>query len=144
MTSLVFAIVLLLTPAAGQRKHVEPSSFSLTGAQSGIHKAETMVIRDAGDWTKLWRRHARGEKAPSVNFGQNMVVVVYAGMRRTGGYSVKFTGMKEQNGAIVISAVVEAPPKDAIVTQAITYPFAMQSYPRTTKMVTVEVTDKKP
>lgn len=49
-------------------------------------------------------------------------LVVAAGERPTGGYSVQFRSVRREGGAWVVEAAVQGPPPGAMVTQAITYP----------------------
>ena len=51
-----------------------------------------------------------------------MYVVICAGTKSTGGHQLLLTSVKEENAMVVITAQDIAPPKDAIVTMAITYP----------------------
>lgn len=55
--------------------------------------------------------------------GEGTYVVVYGGQRPTGGYSVGVAGARVEGDRVTVRISVEAPPPDAIVTQALTYPY---------------------
>ena len=69
------------------------------------------------------------EKQPLVKTikgkGNNTYVFISLGERPTGGYAVKITNVKIANGTVVISYKEVKPPKDAVVTQQLTYPWVV-------------------
>jgi len=54
--------------------------------------------------------------------GANTIVAIFAGEKRTGGYSVKVTGVEKRGHVCTVNYRIDTPPPGAIVTQAITYP----------------------
>lgn len=81
--ALVLTAVVLLTVAA----RAQPSSdveFTVlaAGTDSGIRTPTQVIIRDAAAWRALWIRHAGpAARPPSVDFGREMVVALFAGMQ---------------------------------------------------------------
>lgn len=55
--------------------------------------------------------------------GEVSYLVVYAGERPTGGYSIEITSIVDQEGITEVTVKEKAPGKDVMVTQALTYPF---------------------
>jgi hypothetical protein len=55
--------------------------------------------------------------------GEGTYLVVYAGQRPTGGYSVGVAGARVEGGRVTVRVSLEDPPSDAIVTQSLTYPY---------------------
>ena len=55
--------------------------------------------------------------------GDRMVIVAALGEKPTGGYGIKITQVSLHGSALTVEARVTVPPKDAMVTQALTYPF---------------------
>ena len=49
-------------------------------------------------------------------------VTIFAGEKPTGGYTVKVSGVDRQGGTCMVRYQIEPPPRDAMVTQALTYP----------------------
>lgn len=57
--------------------------------------------------------------------GGGTYLVAYRGERSTGGYSVNVTGARIEGGRVTVRLSLEGPPSDAIVTQVLTYPYAV-------------------
>lgn len=74
-----------------------------------------------GRWSSLI---GRGD-APPVDFTRNVVVFLLAGQRNTGGWSVEPKSVRMDGSTAVIQAEIRGPAPDAIVTQALTYPYAV-------------------
>lgn len=55
--------------------------------------------------------------------GDGTYVVVYRGQRPTGGYSVGVAGARVEGDRVTVRVSMEDPPSDAIVTQALTFPY---------------------
>jgi hypothetical protein len=58
------------------------------------------------------------------------VVGVFLGTRPTAGFQVEITGVREQDGALVVEYVERRPPSDAMVAQVLTAPFHLVTVPR--------------
>lgn len=68
-----------------------------------------------------------GEAVP--DRGSGAYVAAFWGRKNTGGYSVALSETREQDGRTVILLSLKEPPKDAMVTQAITYPYVVVHVP---------------
>jgi hypothetical protein len=55
--------------------------------------------------------------------GEGAYIVALWGRKNTGGYSLNLAGAREKGGRLVIRLLLKEPPEDAMVTQAITYPY---------------------
>lgn len=64
-----------------------------------------------------------GAKIP--DSGRGTYLVAYSGQKPTGGYSVNVTGARVEGDRVVVRLSVEGPPSGAMVTQALTYPYAI-------------------
>ena len=94
------------------------------GAQSKVETPFIFVARNAETYA-LMRSLVEGLPASStIDFTKNAVVAAFAGMRNTGGWSVNIRPQADK-------ALVElnAPPKDAMTAQIITYPFQVALVP---------------
>ena len=62
----------------------------LSGQSAGIKVKLCVVVRSQQEWGALWIKHTGGktEGRPAVDFSKEMVVAVFLGERRTGGYKV--------------------------------------------------------
>ncbi|HZZ82353.1 MAG TPA: protease complex subunit PrcB family protein [Gemmataceae bacterium] len=61
-------------------------------------------------------------KVNSVDLEKQMVIVVYAGEKRTGGYSVEVKSLEVKDKKLIVHWKLNSPGPDDIVTQAITHP----------------------
>jgi hypothetical protein len=104
------------------------------GQQSGFPDPERMVIRDAGQWEKVWDRLSAGrlprEEAPEIDFDQRMLLGAFLGEKATGGYTIRIGELTEQNGSLRVTVVVESPGPDEMVTMALTSPYHIVSVPK--------------
>ncbi|MDQ3376111.1 MAG: protease complex subunit PrcB family protein [Actinomycetota bacterium] len=55
--------------------------------------------------------------------GEGIYLVAYRGEQPTGGYSVGVAGAKIEGNRVTVRVSLEGPPSDALVTQALTYPY---------------------
>jgi hypothetical protein len=100
------------------------------GITSGITQPQEVVVDSAAEWRALWSRHAPGAPLPAVDFATDVVIGVFAGERRTGGYSVQIVGIDRGAGDVVVAYRVIEPGRDAMVTQMLTSPFHLVRLPR--------------
>lgn len=66
-----------------------------------------------------------------VDFAIQSVVVLTMGRCMTGGYWVRITAIEREGDRLIVYGIANAPGIDAMVTQAITYPFAAAVIDRT-------------
>ena len=57
--------------------------------------------------------------------GKGTYLAVYWGERPTGGYSLAVGSARIEGDRVTVRLVLEGPPRDAVVTQALTYPYAV-------------------
>jgi hypothetical protein len=132
---LLLAAVCLMIGAAGhgQSGSAEKGAQdtpSLSGFHSGIRTPQQAVIRNAREWAALWRRHAPDSRAPTVDFRRYHVVAVFAGTKPTGGFEVVIGEIQRGVRGATVHATLIKPGKGAMVTLALTQPFAMRIVPR--------------
>jgi hypothetical protein len=120
----------------------EPVRFTqvASGTQSGIEEAREVVVRSAAEWKTLWQAHAPGEQPPEIDFSSSTVVGVFLGFRSTGGHRVEITSVERTGDGIVVAWRESRPPRDAIVTQVLTFPFHLVRIPRETGKITFQKT----
>lgn len=98
---------------------------SYASSQGG--RNAVLATSDA-EYQRIWREMAGGADAPPpVDFAQNVAVFLFAGQRNTGGWSVDPKSATVEGDTLVIDAAVTGPGPDMIVTQALTYPYAVVS-----------------
>lgn len=99
------------------------SSGGYAAAEPDAPKA--IAIRQAADYERVWQQVIGGGERPKVDFASESVVILLAGLKPTGGYSVEARAAHQEGRTLVVDAAVKGPPPDAIVTQALTSPFAV-------------------
>ena len=95
------------------------------------------------DWPPAVRAWLGVNRVPATGVVHDVAysyLLVAAGQKRSGGYSVRFTDVTSSDGKIVASAVVSEPGPRESVTMAITYPVAVARIPRTALPVEIRVT----
>lgn len=99
------------------------------GFSSGIRERRFLVIETEKDWEELWRLHRSrtgpGDKIPRVDFGQEMLVGVFAGEKRTGGYSIEIARVEKDPASHQLRVFFRdtSPPPGSVVIQALTQPY---------------------
>jgi hypothetical protein len=57
--------------------------------------------------------------------GRGTYLLAYSGERPTGGFSVDVADARIEGDKVILRLTLEGPPSDAIVTQALTYPYVL-------------------
>jgi PrcB C-terminal len=86
---------------------------------------QAVAIKTADDYRGKWEQTIGGGQPPAIDFARESVVILLGGQRRTGGWRVAPRGVSLEGRTLVVDATVEGPPSDAIVTQALTSPYAV-------------------
>ncbi len=60
----------------------------------------------------------------NIDFSRRSLVIVTLGERPTGGYGVRIHGVQRHNNTLYVQGVETQPGSDAVVTQALTHPYA--------------------
>lgn len=76
-----------------------------------------------------------------VNFEKNTLIMVMAGMKNTGGFDIKIEKIIESNDKITVFYKDINPPKDAMLTMALTYPLHAVTIKKTDKEIIFEKTE---
>jgi hypothetical protein len=66
-----------------------------------------------------------------LDFDESDLVIVALGEQPTGGYSVSIESIQLAGGELAVTGKATAPGADAVVTQALTYPYSAVSIPNT-------------
>lgn len=96
------------------------------GHSSGYHEEDYLVIRDAMEWMDVWEKHSRAMMPASyleIDFSKDMVICAFMGERRTTGYSISIERIYPEDEKLYVLVAKHNPPPNAIVGQAITYPY---------------------
>ncbi len=94
------------------------------GGYSSIRESFIIVARDAETYALLKKLNERLPEFDADFFKSNAVIAAFLGQRRSGGYSVRIT---REGAAGGLRIAEKSPPKDAMVTMALTAPFQIVS-----------------
>ncbi len=100
---------------------------------SAYEAAEETLVRDRAAWATTWQQLHNGlvaDPLPAVDFTRDMVVLVAAGQRPTGGTSVRVDGVAAEPGGAVVRYTVTEPGAGCMSTQVITAPVVVVRVPR--------------
>jgi hypothetical protein len=95
------------------------------GASAAAAEKSAQFARDAETYRGLWDSLVGSGQAPAVDFKTESAVFVMAGTKRSGGYSVVVNGVSLDGRTLVVDATVQSPPPNAIVSMALTSPYAV-------------------
>ena len=71
------------------------------------------------------REMSRAMNANVPDSGSGTYLAAYWGEKRTGGYSMAVESARLEEDRVTVRLALEEPPRDAILTQALTYPYAV-------------------
>lgn len=111
----------------------------IAGQSAGIKEKLCVVVRTQQEWGALWIKHNHGRAAgkPAVDFTKEMVVAVFLGERRSGGYKVEVKLMADplEPKTRIVVFYREVPPAGAsFAVQMVTQPYVMVKVPHKAKV----------
>ncbi|PIQ26932.1 hypothetical protein COW36_17015 [bacterium (Candidatus Blackallbacteria) CG17_big_fil_post_rev_8_21_14_2_50_48_46] len=96
---------------------------TLSTRSSRILSSENLAVSDEASWQELWLRHyGSNSDRPMVNFETETVLAVFAGQKRTGGYSIRITQVAIKGSELVVSYQETAPSSSNLVSQSLSSP----------------------
>lgn len=99
------------------------------GNNSHITQPDLRAVKTANEWAELYRAMAGDPKAqvPNVcDFKSYDLLVLHAGQRMTGGYSIYVSMIRQEKaGEVMVDFVLMQPTVNSIVSQGITSPYAV-------------------
>ena len=104
-----------------------------TLAWAGVHQQPGQFVwRTAAEFEQAWvaDRGAK-EKLPAVDFDKEMVLAVFAGMKKTGGYRIAIEKVVAKPGKVYVLYRQTVPAPGGPVTMAITFPSHVVVVPKT-------------
>lgn len=123
--TIAFLVTGCATGAGGPGAHFRVLAH---GARSDVHKRRFVVIRDRENFAAWWRRTgATRAPPPAVDFSHRIVVALFIGERRTGGYRIDVSGVSRSDDVATVHVREQAPGTNCRTTQALTQPFTVVS-----------------
>jgi len=99
------------------------------GIQSGIQEPRFFLIKTEKEWENFWGLHkapfVSKKQIPLIDFEQEMIIAVFSGEKKTGGYGIEITKIEEnrEKGELIVLFLETQPPPKAMLTQALTQPY---------------------
>lgn len=129
------APALARSEAPGRKKLAAVSDMTeFYGMTGGAELPYAVSVNSREDWDRLPQAPALENINP--DFSKYTALVVFAGIKNTAGYSVKFVSIKEEADSITVEYTVTAPAEGMMTAQVITNPYAVRLIPKTGKQVT--------
>ena len=113
------------TAAQDTGGHLQMSTIARGAYAADDSGRKAILARSEKHYRELWTKHIGGGEAPAVDLEGKVAVFLLAGSRPTGGWTVRPDRVHVEGDTVVIEAPVIGPPKGAIVTQALTSPYAI-------------------
>jgi PrcB C-terminal len=113
-------------------------------SMSAIDSAREVVARTQAEFDTLWRQHAPGRAAPSVDFAKNMVVGVFLGSRPSSGFSAQISAVQREGDALVVRWAEMRPGPDQMAAQVMTAPAHLVVVPRFDGQVRFQKVEARP
>ena len=118
---ILFMVAIFKEPTCLEFETIEKGFFS------GITKQKNLTIRTQNEWNKLWDSHTSTRiphpKIPVIDFTKNMVLAVFMGQRRTGGFAVEIKKIEKYRSELVVLFTETEPASKAAVTAVLTQPY---------------------
>lgn len=111
-------------PPTGMTVTSDESETLAEGSYSKIEKPFIFIARTAEDYALLKDLVEGFSSDKVIDFKKQAVIAAFAGMKNTGGYSISIYNLQGRTNIIT-----KSPPKDAFVTDAITYPYKIAVVP---------------
>ena len=100
-----------------------------SGSNSGVNVRQGVTIKDQAEWLALWRKHTSDLQPPppmpAVDFSNEMVIAVFSGERKSGGYSIQVDNIRLAGNRLIAMVSESNPAPDSINMMMITQPYHM-------------------
>jgi VWFA-related protein len=107
-----------------------PMTTIASDMMSAIAAPRQVVAKTAAEFEKLWREHAPGRPAPTVDFTKNMVVAVFLGSRPSSGFGIEITDIRRDGDGLLVTWAERRPGRDQMSAQVMTAPAQLVTVPR--------------
>jgi hypothetical protein len=122
------------TPSQPPMRTLDAAAHLLTTTTAQPGEPGLQVVRDRAGWERAWGQLQGGAAAgpaPAVDFAREMVVVVAAGEKPSGGHAVRIDGTSTAaDGALVVHVTETAPGEGCMSTMQMTAPVDVVRIPR--------------
>ena len=99
------------------------------GTYSGKKDTVAQVIDNKKDWEQLWKQHVSvlvpQPPVPDIDFENNVIAVIFAGEKNTGGYAVVIKTVSAETDDVILKYRLTEPQPNSFTLQVISQPYAM-------------------
>jgi hypothetical protein len=128
MRQIAAALLVVFSVACAVAAAKEPvmrTAASGSYAATSPQAPEALHAADGASFDALWKARIGDGAMPAIDFSRESAVILMAGERRTGGWSVVPKSVRIEGTVLVVEAAIEGPPAGGIVTQALTSPWVV-------------------
>jgi hypothetical protein len=109
-----------------------PAPLDWQGNDTAITHPGEVVIRNDHQWIQFWAEHHPHEAAPEVDFGQSMVIGVFAGSRPADQFTIHIVDIRALADRLSVSYQEKLPPPGTFALNVTVYPYELKVIPWTT------------
>jgi len=108
------------------------------GQSSGLTQPKFLTFRSATEFATFWNIHTAATNAPipKINFQQQMVIAVFMGEQRTGGYAIAIERIIELEQELQVFVTLVKPKPGTNRVMMISQPYMIVALARSDKSVT--------
>ena len=107
-----------------------PKIIAKSPGMKGSSKSQSIILKNNSELSKFLdlpeaeanQRMKQTLKVDQIDFANQMILVIQGGECKSGGFKVAFEKFEIKNVTLHVLWKLQAPPADAFVTQALTYP----------------------
>lgn len=107
-----------------------PKIIAKSPGMKGSSKSQSIILKNNSELSKFLdlpeaeanQRMKQTLKVDQIDFANQMILVIQGGECKSGGFKVAFEKFEIKNATLHVLWKLQAPPADAFVTQALTYP----------------------
>jgi hypothetical protein len=130
IVTLIFGVTEVSSMGSNKEKIISISFSSIDKGSRSVKKdREFVIIKTEKEWGDLWQLHKKTslpeQQIHPVDFKEEMVIAVFSGEKRTGGYGIEITRIEEnlEKGQLEVFFLETHPFPNSIVIQALTQPY---------------------
>ena len=97
------------------------------GYHCGYTKAARLIVKTEDRWKEVWGKVHRlrlpQQELPKIDFQKEMVIAVFMGERKSGGYEIEIREIIKTEKEIVVQVEEKEPSPESLRTMALTQPY---------------------
>jgi len=115
------------------------SSYSQSG--NPINTPQLIVIKNQNDFETFWNYHTSSLPIPSINFEEEIILVLIDIIEPSSGYSIGITKIIESENRVDVNALKSNPGENCQVLTIVTQPIQIVAIQLTSKIIELHLTE---